>query len=148
MHGRPDYDPAGVVDLFAQKLLDWSTPNGQAEACAFATMKRRTTKQLGIGARIDATRRGAPRNDFPVDHWRPGPRVRAHGYYYWGWAHLQSVLGGGDVLADYGALKIAPTDTTSRPRWPSLPDSARWSKFATGKQKATPLAEAESSHVR
>ena len=26
MHGRPDYDPAGVVDLFAPTLVDWSTP--------------------------------------------------------------------------------------------------------------------------
>ena len=121
MHGRPDYDPAGVVDLFAPTLVDWSTPPDAQRAvrrCAEDVAKRpgrKGTKRWAIGDPHDAKTAAALRAfDFSTNDWRPGDRVLcAYGYYYWGWAlTCNDVLGGGDVLADYGALQsllLTPT---------------------------------------
>ena len=121
MHGRPDYDPAGVVDLFAPTLVDWSTPPDAQQAvrrCAEDVAKRprsKGTKRWAIGDPHDAKTAEALRAfDFSADDWRPGDRVLcAFGYYYWGWAlTCNDVLGGADVLADYGALQsllLTPT---------------------------------------
>ena len=116
MHGRPDYDPAGVVDLFAPTLVDWSTPPDAQRAvrrCAedvakHHASKRKDTKRWAIGDPHDAKTAGALRAfDFSQNEWRPGDRILcAYGYYYWGWAlSCNAALGGGDVLADYGALQ-------------------------------------------
>mgnify|MGYP004203481305 CR=1 FL=1 len=121
MHGRPDYDPAGVVDLFAPTLVDWSTPPDAQRAvrrCAEDVAKRpgrKGTKRWAIGDPHDAKTAGALRAfDYSTNDWRPRDRVLcAYGYYYWGWAlTCNAALGGGDVLADYGALQsllLTPT---------------------------------------
>ena len=122
MHGRPDYDPAGVVDLFAPTLVDWSTPPDAQRAvrrCAEDVARRpgrKGTKRWAIGDLHDAKTAAALREfDFQKNEWRPGDRVLcAYGYYYWGWALTCNAAlgGGGDVLADYGALQsllLTPT---------------------------------------
>ena len=89
MHGRPDYDPAGVVDLFAPTLVDWSTPPDAQRAvrqCAEDVARRpgrKGTKRWAIGDPHDAKTAAALRAfDFSADDWRPGDRVLcAYGYY-------------------------------------------------------------------
>ena len=114
MHGRPDYDPAGVVDLFAPTLVDWSTPPDAQRAvrrCAEDVANRpgrKSIKRWAIGDPHDAKTAAALRAfDFSSEEWRPGDRVLcAYGYYYWGWAlTCNAALGGSDVLVDYGALQ-------------------------------------------
>ena len=123
MHGRPDYDPAGVVDLFAPTLVDWSTPPDAQRAvrrCAEDVAKRpgrKGTKRWAIGDPHDAKTAEALRAfDYSTNDWRPRDRVLcAYGYYYWGWALTCNAAldgGDGDVLADYGALQsllLTPT---------------------------------------
>ena len=123
MHGRPDYDPAGVVDLFAPTLVDWSTPPDAQRAvrrCAedvakHHASKRKGTERWAIGDPHDAKTAEMFRAfDFSSENWRPRDRVLcAYGYYYWGWAlTCNAMLGGGDVLFDYGALQsllLTPT---------------------------------------
>ena len=121
MHGRPDYDPAGVVDLFAPTLVDWSTPPDAQQAvrrCAEDVARRpgrKGTKRWAIGDPHDAkTAEAFQKFDFSTDDWRPRDRVLcAYGYYYWGWAlTCNAALPGIDVLADYGALQsllLTPT---------------------------------------
>ena len=123
MHGRPDYDPAGVVDLFAPTLVDWSTPPDAQRAvrrCAedvakHHASKRKGTERWAIGDPHDAKTAEMFRAfDFSSEDWRPRDRVLcAYGYYYWGWAlTCNAMLGGGDVLFDYGALQsllLTPT---------------------------------------
>ena len=121
MHGRPDYDPAGVVDLFAPTLVDWSTPPDVQRAvrrCAEDVANRpgrKSIKRWAIGDPHDAkTAEAFQRFDFSAADWRPRDRVLcAYGYYYWGWAlTCNAALGGSDVLRDYGALQsllLTPT---------------------------------------
>ena len=69
MHGRPDYDPTGVVDLFAPTFVDWSTPPDAQRAvrrCAedvakHHASKRKDTKRWAIGDPHDAKTAGALR---------------------------------------------------------------------------------------
>ena len=105
MHGRPDYDPAGVVDLFAPTLVDWSTPPDAQRAvrrCAEDVARRpgrKGTKRWAIGDPHDAKTAEALRAfDYYKNEWRPRDRVLcAYGYYYWGWAlTCNKALGGGD----------------------------------------------------
>ena len=121
MHGRPDYDPTGVVDLFAPTLVDWSTPPDAQRAvrqCAEDVARRpgrKGTKRWAIGDPHDAKTAGALRAfDFSAGDWRPRDRVLcAFGYYYWGWALTCGALGGDDVLRDYGALQSLLLEPTA-----------------------------------
>ena len=83
MRGRPDYDPAGVVDLFAPTLVDRSTHSRTrtraVRQCAEDVAKQprsKGTKRWAIDDPHDAKTAAALRTRSILnDDWRPGDRA-------------------------------------------------------------------------